>query len=273
MAQLTTLYINSKDRNLNSESSTKFKINLSPFGIINSTSFVIKSVTIPFSNYVTSAKNNNTLYPGYQYFTIREDIGLVTYDVKIPFGNYSYSQLATLVQDELNQASNGLTYKPYTVSFNTATNKFTIESSSVFAFDLLFSQQYANQSETNKISYSLGFDSTDINGDVGEVHSMITSTNVANLSGGMNLYIRSQSLTFSNSNFFNKSNDTIICAVPVLTAPNSIVCWVDQQILKQRCELRVANNIDFELVDENGYTIDLNGLNWSFVICFYNETV
>ena len=272
MSQLTTLYINSKDRiNYSNTSSTDFKINIQPFGLMGVKSFVIKSATIPFSNYVSSYTNDNTLHPGSQYFTLIEGVGLNSVTILIPFGNYSYIDIVNFISIALNSSGNSLLYKPYTVTYDTNNNKYTIKSSSNLGFSLLFSQQYQNQPFYKMISYVLGFPDVDVSSSLVGSTTEITSTFVSNLSGGMNIYIKSDTLTYGNSNFFNNKLNSVICAIPVNVSPNSIIAYYDQQFLQQRCRSPIISTITIQLVDEYDNLIDLNGLDWSCEICFYND--
>lgn len=278
MTQLTTIYINSKDRlNYSNTNANNFTVNLSPFGLVNVKSYVIKSVTIPYSFYTTSYYNNNNINPGTQYFTLEEDAfaGPYTVTVLIPFGNYSYSELSTLIQNQLNAAGSPLTDKPYSVTYNTANNKFTFSSSStVVNFKLLFSGEYTSQPDYKKISTIMGFTTDDYtSSSIGGANQSITSPLTSNLSGGYNVIIKSDTLTYQNTNFFNNKVNTCIIGIPLISAPNGIIFWEDQQLLLQRCRASLMNTLNFQLVDDYDNPIDLNGLDWAMVICFYSDLI
>ena len=205
-------------------------------------------------------------------------LGTFSQTVLIPFGNYSYSELDTLIQNQLNAASSTLTAKPYTVSYNTSNNKISIScdtsTSTVVDFKLLFSTQYLNQPDYKKLSTIMGFNDIDYTSSTVALNiQAITSPLTANLSGGMNLYIKSDTLTYQNMNFFNNRVNNVICGFPVTAAANSIIMWEDQQLLQQRFRATLCNIMNFQLVDEYDNLIDLNGLDWSAVICFYSDLV
>lgn len=275
MSQLTSIYINSKDRtNYANTSSNNFSINLSPYGMLNVRSYVVKSVTIPYSFYTTSYTNDNAVNPGYQYFTLEESFTGDKETILIPFGNYSYGELGTLISNQLN-SSTSLQSKPYVVSYNTANNKFTIQSDdSALTFKLLFSQEYTGQPDYKKISTIMGFVTQDYTSAVGNSgFQEITSPFTSNLSGGYNVIIKSDTLTYQNSNFFNNKINTVICGIPLIVAPNGIIYWEDQQLLQQRCRATLMNVLNFSLVDDYDNIIDLNGLDWAMTICFYCDTI
>ncbi len=274
MSQLSTVYINSKDRmNYANTSSNTFTINLSPYGLVNTKSFVVKSVCIPYSYYTTSYPNANTTHAGNQYFTLNEIAGSQTLDIVLPFGNYSYSDLVTIFQTQLNDPGNTLSYKPYTVTYDTHVNKFVFRSSSVLDFELLFTQQYASQPDYKKLSTVLGFKPIDYTSSLVSGATQITSELTANLSGGPYVYIKSDTLTYQLSNFMNNKINTVVIGVPLVAAPNSIIYWEDQQLLQQRFRASLANIFNFQLVDDHDNLIDLNGLDWSMVICFYSDVI
>lgn len=256
---LTTLYINSKNRTSNSQSSSNFTINLSDLGLRGLKSFVIKNITIPYTFYTTSYKNNDIV--GGQKVDFQ--FGFLTYTLIVPFGNYSDSQLSSYIVNQLNTYSGfGMTF---TMTFNYYDNSFTI--SAPLPFQILWSTQYANQPEYKKLSYVLGFNNTDT------ISATSHKSNFAsNLSGGMNIYLKSSTLTYQNTNFFENKNNTVLCAIPVNAGPGGVIFYTDQQLLVQRNRAMFLNKIDFQLVDEYDNQIDLGtNIDWSMVICIYNE--
>lgn len=275
MSQLTTIYINSKNRlNYSNTNANNFSVSLAPFGLRNVKSYVIKSATIPYSFYTTSYTNDNAVNPGYQYFTLEESFTGDKQDVLIPFGNYSYSELVSIISNQLNNSTT-LQSKPYVVSYNTANNKFTIQSNdSALTFKLLFSQEYIGQPDYKKISTIMGFVTQDYTSAVGNNgFQEITSPFTANLSGGYNVLIKSDTLTYQLSNFFNNKVNTVICGIPLISAPNGIIYWEDQQLLQQRFQAALMNSINIQLVDDYDNPIDLNGLDWTVCICFYSDLI
>jgi hypothetical protein len=255
--KLTTLYINSKNRMANG-THTDFKINLTPYGLTNIKKYCIKNATIPFSYYSTSYANGNP--NGFQIVDFQ--VGFLGYTLKIPFGTYPYSDLALIIQDQLN--ANLLT-SAFVVSYDSHTSKFTISNNTVFSI-LWGSTQYAGTPYYKLLSTVLGFNNVDLSG-----QTSYTSSFTANLSGGMNIYIKSNALSYSRSVFFENKPNTVILGIPNMSAYGGIITYFDQELIMQYNGTSQLNVIDFQLVDEYDNIIDLNGLDWSFILCFYTE--
>ena len=105
----TTLYINSVADKIeeNGSSSSKFKILLNDIGINNIKNIMLKNIIIPFSYYSTVYAEPNTTS---QTVHIIESPP-ASFSINIDAGNYTESQLANLIQTELNLNSpSGSTY-------------------------------------------------------------------------------------------------------------------------------------------------------------------
>lgn len=259
MSKIVTLYINSKNRTNLNKSSSDFSISITPYGLKNIRSYNIKNVSIPYSFYTTSYTNNSG--QAGQYFSVLSQDGFTLRTILLEFGNYSYNDICTILTDRLN--TSGLP-TGYTVSFNTYNNKFTI-SHATETFDLnWFSGQYQDQPDYKKLSYVMGFENINLTN-----QQSYTSQFCSNLSGGMNIYLKSGALSYMLTSYFENKSDTVVYTIPVNTNPSGIINIYDAQTIFQYNGTNYINTLDFQLVDEHNNIVDLNGLDWSFTLVFF----
>lgn len=255
---LITLYINSKNRI--SGTASDFKINISPLGMKNIKSFNIKNVTIPYSFY-TTVYNNGSISGGQ---SVEVQVGFLSHVVFIPFGNYPYSDLCLIIQDQLNLNIAG---SNFSVTYNQYTSKFTISNNVNFSI-LWGTTQDPSTPDYKLLSNVMGFNKIDLSGS-----NSYTSSFTANLSGPMNLYIKSSALTYQRLSYFQNKADTVVQVVPILSGYGGIIYFQDPDVRYGFNGSLSLSNFDFQLVDEYNNTVDLNGLDWSFVICFYSDYI
>jgi hypothetical protein len=264
MESVTTIYINSKDRETGSISNFRYTLTN---GINNCKGYYIKYATIPFSQYVSlyKPKTGNTINLNFS------DAG-GSYILHLgPPGNYTANQLATLLQSALNAASS---YQVYSVSYNVNTYQFTISVPTVIGasgFTIDFSS--ANTSPGQNPSYSFGFQPVS-SSSTGSTPYVLVSTQAANLNGpSLNYYIRSSSFTSDGSySYFENQKDVVICQIPINVAPSGVLTFEDE--IGEFIPLRNINMsyISVELIDDYGNNIDTNGLDWELTYVVKNKS-
>jgi hypothetical protein len=257
MANITTLYINSKD--LNSGSSTNFEYYL-PQGISSLDSFYVKQVSIPYSAYVTvypDKSNTNS-----SYVSISDTVGLS--NVVLTAGNYSAPALAGALQTALN-SSPGSRNTTYTVTYSSIEDKYTISSTSG-NFIIYWVTGMNNNGQ--QLYRTFGFTSANSTG-----ASSYTSINAAVVSGtSLNYYIKSNTFTLDGSySYFQGVKDTVICQVPINVNPDGIIEYINFNPDLIPLKMMTMTNVNLQLVDEWGNEPLLNGLDWTLTLIFYNK--
>lgn len=185
---------------------------------------------IPISYYVCNESNNTLTYT----------IGGTSYSFNVPIGNYTAKQLAS--QLNLNSIS---------VSYDGKTNKMSFSASSSFSFE-------SSTTIWELIGFSEGLKSS--------VSNILISDLVCDTSGPNAVYLHSN---LDNTNFDTTGTTSILSKFPQNTAANGILNYSNKQdsnytILKTR-DLNVLN---FELRDERGNVINLNGIHWECQLLF-----
>ena len=205
----------------------------------------VLSVQIPFSYYVINDTNH----------TIRLHVGAVDISANVPNGNYTSATICTA----LVSAMSLLAGAPYTVTYSASTMKLTLASAG--AFKVL-------ASGATNINRVLGF----------MVDSASATSNTAdsaiNLSGFDYIVVKSTILTQYVENTNKTANAladiTILHTVPVNGGPTDII--IDSPECPKPIRLgfkqSFQSNIDFQLEDDQGNSLSLNGRDWSMQLLF-----
>jgi hypothetical protein len=253
MIKSQLVIIDSKDRvNPTSSTSSSFQYNLMYYGPTNIDSIRINKITIPFSWNPILA----------QTFVIT--IGGTPATITVPAGQWTEQQLASLIQAQITAdfPSSGAT-----LIFTPGQNVFTFTSPSA-AYELNFTN---TQNLYQNIGYMMGFFGLQsspiiISGTAGATSSVI----YPNLSGGPNIYVKSQKLQLYNTSFFNLIPDNVIQSIPVNAPVGNYIIW--QNSVETRFEMNNSQfqaNYDFMLVDEYDNYVNLQGLDWTIEIQFF----
>lgn len=147
--------------------------------------------TFPVAFYLVD-DNNNKLYVNGALYTLTN-------------GNYNATSLKTMLTTILSPLA-------LTITYNTATNKFTFTRTSSFTFN-----------STSTCFILLGF----LEGySYSSVANSLTSTTVVNLSGQYNVvYFDVPNFTTYNLSSVIKGRTTILSSIPVAVPPGSVVFW------------------------------------------------
>lgn len=244
----TAVYISSKDRT--SGGTSNFTMNMMPW-IDNARLWRMRSISVPFSWYVFRSGNN--------VFSVDTALGGTT-SVTIAPGNYTTSALKTHLEALLNGATVGV----WTVTFNAITGKMTVSVVGGGGQQVGMNTPSLVAGTANE---ALGFTQQVALG------ASITGNNVYNLSGELDLYVRSQSLRDRESlesqsgQEYELSYTDIIFRVPVDVNSGSIIVnkkpsrWMDYPNNK-------ITKLDFRLTFKDGEIVNLNGLEYSMELEF-----
>ena len=191
----------------------------------------LQSAFIPYSFYNVD-NTNNTL-------TVLIDGAVKSF--KIPVGNYNAFQLQTTLNTFIVN---------FVFLYNIITNKFTISFSTNFTI-----------SQTSTCLKLLGIQSLFIS-----TNNTLTSDGVVNLLNKMCICVHSNLQTVNISTNDDRYDYTIICSIPVNVQPYSLISYTNMSNLKSCLYTTSLSYVKFQLKDQDGNIIDLNGCHWSCVI-------
>jgi len=257
MANLTTIYLNSKD--LSSGVISNFIYNL-PQGIVNNAAYYVKNVSIPFTQFVTIYKNMSG--SSNVNLAISDTNGI--HNATLSAGNYNATSLANALQTAMNAATT-LT-NPYTVTYNQNNYTFTIASN---AGDFLVYWATTLQYPSQNLALNMGFSSSATLTGATSYTSQLSSQ----LSGtSLNYYVKSGTLTLDGSySYFQNVKDTVIATVPINQVTGG---YLEYQNNNPNFIPLLSSNIyslDIQLVDDYNLPVDLNGCNWTISLVFANS--
>ncbi len=229
------LIIDGKDRVYGS--SENFIYNLQNYATPKIQKFRINKITIPYSFYGIRS----------QEFSINVNNAPAQY-IQFVGGNYTANELAIYLQGLINAVS----AQPIVITYNQATNKFKFDMTPPHVIDLTFPFLPLNYN----LGVSLGLMTTNTN--TGNFTSL-TSPKQANLSATSNLYLSSSALRVYNTSYFNQKAFSIIQTIPVNTAPFNYIIYQNSIEVVFKGGGFQASSLDFQIYDDDGNIIDLNG--------------
>lgn len=195
-------------------------------------------------------------------FQLNEATGPVNTTVTIAGGrNYTSSQLESALATALTAASaSGANTFTYTVSFSANTGKYSITASSG-DFQLTFNTTSdANTSISKYLGFAEGAQTASSSS------SVLTSLNVVNLQRYDVLYLR--------SNLVNNSGNDILAEIFVGTTIDLALIRYDPNEPTRYARGFSDNasfNSQFSLTDRNNKVVELNGVNFRFVMMAYKS--
>jgi hypothetical protein len=191
----------------------------------------LQSAFIPYSFYNIDSSNNTLI--------LVIDGNTLTYT--IPVGNYNAYQL----QLTLNTFLVNLIFV-----YNIVTNKFTINYTEDFTI-----------SENSTCLKLLG-----LRNNLTSISKILISDGIVNLLNKMCICIHSNLQTGNISTNDNKYDYNIIASIPVNSQPYSLISYTNVGNAKSCIYTNTLSYIKFQLKDQDGHFIDLNGCDWSCVI-------
>lgn len=246
----TIISFNSKDRSSGTNSNfTNLPVDL---GVHDYDSVCLMACSIPKSFY--NVPTNQSIF-------ILRELGVDT-NIQIPIGNYNKINLATklsliLTTASLNSWNYVVSYPPYTEPDDFKFT-FTVSNNGLNQPSLLFDDDSPHR--------QLGFEVNSINTFIGDV---LISTNAINLAFILRIFI--------NSNVVKNSNDSVLEEIQSIGSfPFQSVVYYEQNNVDINTRDFNSDNLNswnFILQDSFGKEIDLNGIPWSFTLCFYTRNI
>jgi len=239
MSSSSFIYIDSIDRVIGT--ATNFTINVNDLNMNNEKDISLNTLSINKSFYAINSNNNTFLFT---------DLGTTgragtTGTPALVQGNYTSTQFLSQLDTQLNALAIGATN---TSSYSTQTGKLSISSSD--------STDFSITSNTSNYRY-LGMDISSV---VSSVSGIWVSPNVIDLAGTRYIDILVD-LPIASVNTRNRNKNVL--ARVYINADR----WGQILYLKENfsfCKLLTSrlNSISFQLIDEFGYELSLNGTEW-----------
>jgi len=246
------VYVNSRQRISGSGSSFTYDLQIPP---LNEYSHAcVLDISIPKSYYLVSASRNT--------FTLIE--GKVVVLVTVPAGNYTVKSIISTVSALLTAASP--TGAAYTMAYPSASEPDTGK----FLFTVTPSPGAALSFADNNIADILGFERNSENAFIAAGGSAtVVSSKVIDLQNEQTLYL--------HSNLVKSDTDDILQEVFATNDPAfGRIVWqcTAPELSSKTMATRSgsASVFSFNLTDEDGGNIDLNGQDMQFTLCLYQKT-
>jgi len=239
------IHLNSKNLSQGSINDAYFYINTIEVPSDYQLHLSVLSASIPYSFYSINDKNNtlllNVMYINPNSNNLGSD-NLIMYI--IPKGNYTITQFITQLQTIM---------IGYTISYNKITSKITISYSTDFII-----------LNTSTCLDFIGFGDVDISL-LSSINNSITSVNCINLQSQQCICVATNFISHSIS-IINQKKPTVICCIPINTAPNSMITYVNPSHYKINIYSSMFSMINIKLTDQDGTLIDMNGCHWSMTL-------
>ena len=241
-------YVNSKLRNTGTNSQFSYYFKIDPNAEFDRV--VMLQCSIPKSFYLIPTGANQ--------FVLQEGTNSVT--INFPIGNYTRASLAAVLKAQLTANSpNGYTYN--------VTYPNTLTSGDLGFFTFTVSGNGATQPSlifTNSMFEQLGFNSGSTNT---FNTNTLSSTNVCNLSTETTLFIHSDMCQ-------NSEGDDVL--QEIYSSGDASFSYINYRNMtpkeySKNLSLGTSNLFNFNLTDEYGTNIDLNGVNMNFTIMIYKQ--
>lgn len=277
MLPIKKLYIDSRHRTEDSESSSNFKIEL-PYSITlpDNTVFFVTDISIPHVFKLIEAGLNDRIY---YYYSWRSDstpiTEMYTY-ITLPSGNYTGSTLASQLQSLMNGNIYTGANISFTVSYDSGNNSISISCSGTetqwrFITDAELQYTYIRLMLGNSIDPAHARSASDIL----SVHStsdMFRSGEVyncefMNIHPINNIYITSPNL--GSFDTLSPFSNNVIKKVPINVPYGYMI--IDQNSTNNdflNCSKQTIRTIEFHLKDSRGRYVNMHGMNISFSIVF-----
>ena len=78
----------------------------------------------------------------------------------------------------------------------------------------------------------------------------------------------STNLKTNNINKTAVNNNSILCSIPIMTQPYSIITYVNSNNFKVNTFTNTIKTLSIKLSDQTGQLLDLNGANWTMTLQF-----
>lgn len=204
----------------------------------------VQSCVIPYSFYNIDSTNNALFYQEIIVDGNGAQTGTTNTQIYIASGNYNAIQLASYLTANLPRT---------TVSYSIITGKFTFINSTN---NFIIKSQYSNCLDL------IGCSSNDLY-NTSALKKLVSYT-PANLSPRQCICV-SSNLQTGNINNQLGSNRSIICSIPITSAPFSLITY-NNQSSKFNLYTNFLNFINLKLTDQSGVSLNLNGQYFSITL-------
>jgi len=232
------LYLNSKQALTQLQGTSNCIFDFSSLQIEDGDIYVsIQSAQIPGTFYNVDDINNVFSY----------SVGVSNYQILIPEANYNVNSLLSFLQSIM-------TAQGFTITFNSAKNKYTFTNTTSFIFKA-----------SSTCFEILGFTEGQQFSSVGNT---LTSNLVINFFTIRNVLIEiSNLMTYNKTSNASENNSSILVSIPITTSQNSVLSYSNIYSLYEKIT-SVANfaSLQVRLLDQDLDLLDLNGGNWSMTI-------
>ena len=193
----------------------------------------VQNCVIPYSFYNITSLNNTLVIMA----------NLITTTITIPEGNYNINQLILTLLS--------LVISGFGITYNNINNKMLFTYTSEFGI-----------LSTSTILPIIGFVS---NTSYISTNKSLISVNNINMHPIKCINIVSNLITYNiNKSFVN--NNSILCCIPILNQPFSLIQYNNQNNFRINLFVNSLSSIKIKLIDDNGTILNLNGLNFSLTI-------
>jgi len=227
------IHINSKHRSHGEINDAYFYISTIEVPSDYTLHLSVLSASIPYSFYNVNSSNNRLLL----------QIGANLYTFILNTGNYSINDFLTELRNKLGFMT--ITYDKIKskLSFTYPTSNFSFIPAST-CLELLGFTSLSNLTSFN---------------------NTLTSENCVNLQSYHCICVGTNFI--SNSiNAVDQKNPTILCSIPITTAPNSMISYINPSNYKINIFSSMFSSINIKILNQNGEPIDLNGCHWSMTL-------
>lgn len=237
MVQATTIHINSANRGSNYTSASNFTIPLKET-IRNIRRVTVQNLSIPYSFYLVTANN----------YALQWISGVTTYNAVIPVGNYSNAAaLAAAIQTAMNAAH----ANSYVVTVSSTSLKMTITGTAAFQMQVTSSKRLTGYTATTASATTQA------------------APSVVDVAGSRYVMVQCEELSFcqSYSNLQDSTPAPAFYKLDVNVVPGGIA-YLNRQLFPLYTGLSGVNlgKLTFQIYDDDGFLIDLNGSNWSISV-------
>lgn len=207
--------------------------------------FLNQNIVAPAGYRLVIGLTNMTLPNAmYNINSTNSTINIDTQPYDIEIGNYS----ATGLKDALNTAIGSVG----TVSFSTATNSFRINYDGA-------TRTLLENDLTTKV---MGFVSITGDDDPFSAQTSVAATNVCDMGGTTNIYVRLRNLSFNNLD--SRGNVTnVVANVVNSTNFGGYIFYQPPEVLYYLINETVISHLDVELTDQQGNLLELNGAKYN----------
>lgn len=205
----------------------------------------VLTCVIPYSFYNIDSTNNSLYYQEIIVNGNGAQVSTINSPIYIASGNYNAIQLATYLTQNLPRT---------TVTYNTINGKYTFVNTT---------NNFIIKSQFSTCLNLIGCSSDDLYNT--SVLKSLTCYSPANLSPRQCICI-SSNLASGNINNQLNSNRSIICSIPILNQPFSLINYTNSNGAKFNLYTNFFNFINLKLTDQNGASLNLNNQHWSITL-------